>query len=99
MCPFVILECKTIMKSSSKKVDTPLGRLTSIRELDEAIAIVDSLIDRDDLSPAEDEYLDSLGDRILVCEKLLCPKCDRLSLIPTGSAARCDICGTESCLV
>jgi HTH-type transcriptional regulator/antitoxin HigA len=40
----------------------PLRPIRSEDELDRAIAIIDSLIDRDDLSPDEQDYLDVLGD-------------------------------------
>lgn len=40
----------------------PLRPIRSERELDRAIAIIDSLLDRDDLDPDEKDYLDVLGD-------------------------------------
>jgi HTH-type transcriptional regulator/antitoxin HigA len=40
----------------------PLRPIRSEEELDRAIAVIDSLIDRDDLSPDEQDYLDILGD-------------------------------------
>jgi len=42
----------------------PLRPLRSDAELDAASAVVDELVDRDDLSPAESDYLDVLGDLI-----------------------------------
>lgn len=42
----------------------PLRRLRDDAELDLAIAIVDALVDRDDLDPSEEEYLDVLGDLV-----------------------------------
>jgi HTH-type transcriptional regulator/antitoxin HigA len=40
----------------------PLRPIRSEEELDRAIAVIDSLIDRDELSPDEQDYLDILGD-------------------------------------
>jgi HTH-type transcriptional regulator/antitoxin HigA len=42
----------------------PLRPLRTDAELDAASAIVDELVDRDDLSPTESDYLDVLGDLI-----------------------------------
>jgi HTH-type transcriptional regulator/antitoxin HigA len=42
----------------------PLRPLRTDAELDAASRIVDELTDRDDLSPAESDYLDVLGDLI-----------------------------------
>ena len=42
----------------------PLRPIRSERELDRAIAMIDSLVDRDRLSPAEADYLDVLGDLV-----------------------------------
>jgi HTH-type transcriptional regulator/antitoxin HigA len=40
----------------------PLRPIRSEEELDRAIAFIDSLIDRDGLSPDEEDYLEILGD-------------------------------------
>ena len=40
----------------------PLRPLRSDEDLDRAIAVIDSLIDRDDLDEGEEDYLDVLGD-------------------------------------
>jgi HTH-type transcriptional regulator / antitoxin HigA len=42
----------------------PLRPIVDDRSLDAAIAMVDSLLDRDDLDPSEQDYLDVLGDLI-----------------------------------
>ena len=42
----------------------PLRPIRSDKELDRAIAMIDSLLDRDRLSPAEQDYLDILGDLV-----------------------------------
>jgi HTH-type transcriptional regulator / antitoxin HigA len=42
----------------------PLRPIRSEKELDRAIAMIDSLLDRDRLSPAEQDYLDVLGDLV-----------------------------------
>jgi HTH-type transcriptional regulator / antitoxin HigA len=42
----------------------PLRPIRNKKELDQAIAMVDSLVDRDRLTPAEDDYLDVLGDLV-----------------------------------
>jgi HTH-type transcriptional regulator/antitoxin HigA len=42
----------------------PLRPLRTEAELDEAIALADELIDRDDLGAGEEDYLDVLGDLI-----------------------------------
>lgn len=42
----------------------PLRRLRSDTELDEAVRMVDSLLDRKDLAPEEEDYLEVLGDLI-----------------------------------
>jgi HTH-type transcriptional regulator/antitoxin HigA len=42
----------------------PLRPIRSEAELDRATAIIHSLLDRDDLDPAEDDYLDVLGDLV-----------------------------------
>jgi len=42
----------------------PLRPIRSDSELDRAIAVIDSLITRDDLDPGEDDYLDVLGDLV-----------------------------------
>jgi len=40
----------------------PLRPIRSDAELDRAIALLDSLVDREDLDPDESDYLDVLGD-------------------------------------
>src|SRR5688572_27124346 len=42
----------------------PLRPLRSDAELDRAIAVINSLIDRDRLEPGEEDYLDVLGDLV-----------------------------------
>ena len=42
----------------------PLRPLRTAAELDEASGVVDALSDRDNLSPAESDYLDVLGDLV-----------------------------------
>jgi HTH-type transcriptional regulator / antitoxin HigA len=42
----------------------PLRRIHSDAELDEAIAIIDELVTRDDLAPGENDYLDVLSDLV-----------------------------------
>jgi len=42
----------------------PLRPLRSEEELDRAIAVIDSLLDREDLDPAEADYLDVLADLV-----------------------------------
>jgi HTH-type transcriptional regulator / antitoxin HigA len=42
----------------------PLRPIRSDKELDRAIRMVDSLLDRRDLKPEEEDYLDVLGDLI-----------------------------------
>jgi HTH-type transcriptional regulator/antitoxin HigA len=42
----------------------PLRPIRSDSELDAAIAVIDSLLDRADLDPAEEDYLDVLGDLV-----------------------------------
>ena len=42
----------------------PLRPLRSDADLDAAVAVVDGLIDRDELSPAEQDYLDVLSDLV-----------------------------------
>lgn len=42
----------------------PLRPIRSDAELDRAIEVIDSLVDRDDLTPEEDDYLDVLGDLV-----------------------------------
>jgi HTH-type transcriptional regulator/antitoxin HigA len=42
----------------------PLRPIESEEELDRAIAVIDSLIDKKKLSPAEDDYLDVLSDLV-----------------------------------
>ncbi len=47
----------------------PLRPITSDESLDQAIAVVNSLLDRDDLDADEEGYLDVLGDLIHKYEK------------------------------
>jgi len=42
----------------------PLRPIRSDAELDEAVRMVDSLLDRRDLTPEEEDYLDVLGDLV-----------------------------------
>ena len=42
----------------------PLRPIRTNADLDAAVAVVDSLIDQDELSPPEQDYLDVLGDLI-----------------------------------
>ena len=42
----------------------PLRPIQSQAELDRAAAVIDELLDRDDLDPAEQDYLDVLGDLV-----------------------------------
>jgi HTH-type transcriptional regulator/antitoxin HigA len=42
----------------------PLRPLRSDGDLDAAIAVIDALLDRDDLDPGEEDYLDVLGDLV-----------------------------------
>lgn len=42
----------------------PLRPIRSEEELDQAVAVIDSLIDRGELDPDEDDYLDVLGDLV-----------------------------------
>jgi HTH-type transcriptional regulator / antitoxin HigA len=42
----------------------PLRPIRSEAELDQAIALIDSLVDRDDLDRDESDYLDVLGDLV-----------------------------------
>jgi HTH-type transcriptional regulator / antitoxin HigA len=42
----------------------PLRPIRTEDELDRAIEVIDSLLDRDDLDPAEADYLDVLGDLV-----------------------------------
>ena len=42
----------------------PLRPIRSDKELDEAVRMVDSLLDRRDLAPEEEDYLEVLGDLI-----------------------------------
>ena len=42
----------------------PLRPIRSEAELDQAVAMIDSLIDRDDLEPGEQDYLDVLADQV-----------------------------------
>jgi HTH-type transcriptional regulator/antitoxin HigA len=42
----------------------PLRPIRNEKELDRAIAMIESLVDRDRLSPAEEDYLDVLGNLV-----------------------------------
>lgn len=42
----------------------PLRRLQSEADLDEAIRVIDGLLDQEALTPAEDDYLDVLSDLV-----------------------------------
>jgi HTH-type transcriptional regulator / antitoxin HigA len=42
----------------------PLRPIRTDAELDQAVAMIDSLIDRDDLDPGEQDYLDVLADQV-----------------------------------
>ena len=42
----------------------PLRPIRTESELDRAIAVINQLLDRDDLDPGEDDYLDVLGDLV-----------------------------------
>jgi HTH-type transcriptional regulator / antitoxin HigA len=46
----------------------PLRPIRSDAELDRAIAVINSLIDRDDRTREEDDYLEVLGDLVQKCE-------------------------------
>jgi HTH-type transcriptional regulator/antitoxin HigA len=47
----------------------PIRPIRSDAELDQAIAVIDSLIDKDELAPDEQDYLDVLGDQVERYEK------------------------------
>jgi HTH-type transcriptional regulator/antitoxin HigA len=55
-------------KTSDRYLDLirafPLRPIRTEVELDQAIAIIDSLIDRDELQPDEQDYLDVLADQV-----------------------------------
>ena len=51
----------------------PLRPLRSDADLDAAVAVVDGLIDRDELSPAEQDYLDVLSDLVEAYESKAVP--------------------------
>lgn len=51
----------------------PLRPIRAAAELDAAVAIVDELIDRDALSPPEQDYLDVLGDLVEAYEAVAVP--------------------------
>ena len=42
----------------------PLRPIRTEKELDQAIEVIDSLLDRADLTAAEEDYLDLLGDLV-----------------------------------
>jgi HTH-type transcriptional regulator / antitoxin HigA len=44
--------------------DSPLRPIRSEKDLQRAISVINSLIDRDALSPDEEDYLDVLGDLV-----------------------------------
>jgi HTH-type transcriptional regulator/antitoxin HigA len=51
----------------------PLRPIRSDAELDEAIQVLDSLIDQDELTPPEDDYLDVLSDLVEAYEDVHYP--------------------------
>ena len=51
----------------------PLRPLTSDADLDAAIAVINTLIDRGELSPPEQDYLDVLGDLVEAYEEKAVP--------------------------
>ncbi len=51
----------------------PLRPIRSDAELEDAIRVIDSLLDRDDLTPPEDDYLDVLSDLVEVYEEQAIP--------------------------
>jgi HTH-type transcriptional regulator/antitoxin HigA len=58
----------------------PLRPLRSDADLDAAVAVVDDLIDRDTLTPAEQDYLDVLSDLVEAYEDVAVP------MAPVGDA-------------
>ena len=54
----------------------PLRRIRNEKELDSAIAVIDSLIDQKKLSRAEDDYLDVLSDLVEAYETAHYPEPD-----------------------
>jgi HTH-type transcriptional regulator/antitoxin HigA len=58
----------------------PLRPLRSDADLDAAVAVVDSLIDQDELSPPEQDYLDVLSDLVEAYES------ETVSIQPVGDA-------------
>ncbi len=59
----------------------PLRPLRTDADLDAAVAVIDSLIDQDELSPPEQDYLDVLSDLVEVYENEAVP------IKPVGDAA------------
>jgi HTH-type transcriptional regulator/antitoxin HigA len=51
----------------------PLRPLRTDADLDAAVEVIDSLLDRDDLAPAEQDYLDVLGDLVEAYEEATIP--------------------------
>lgn len=62
----------------------PLRPIRSDAELDRAIVVIDSLIDRDALDPGEDDYLDVLGDLVYKYES----KHDPVAAVPDSDMVR-----------
>lgn len=58
----------------------PLRPLRSDADLDAAITVIDSLIDQDDLSPPEQDYLDVLSDLVEAYED------EHVPIAPVGDA-------------
>ncbi len=58
----------------------PLRPLRTDADLDAAVAVVDSLIDQDELSPPEQDYLDVLSDLVEAYEE------DAVPIKPVGDA-------------
>ncbi len=58
----------------------PLRPLRSAADLDAAVAVIDALVDQDDLAPPEQDYLDVLSDLVHAYEAAAVP------LEPVGDA-------------
>ena len=58
----------------------PLRPLRSDADLDAAVAVIDSLLDQDDLSPPEQDYLDVLSDLVEAYED------EHVPIEPVGDA-------------
>lgn len=59
----------------------PLRPLRTAADLDAAVAVIDSLIDQDELSAPEQDYLDVLSDLVKIYEDVTIP------IKPVGDAA------------